>query len=228
MAFGTLFYAGAAIVQICIMRENAQDASSQTDKLIKAAQAQACAAKSFAASAANINAGIGTAVDKLNLQADATKKLAVQAQRSADTSQNIFEAANRPYVGVTGIKPIQFDTKTGECSAVAHLKNFRTVPATEFWIKDLPWVNNGPHIHRYHAFKNTIFLTEEVTKTFDYQRNICLQIFPGQGFAIHITIGYTWPNNKQEQCQNYSCDTDEKRFYYLADCEPQTVLYPDY
>jgi hypothetical protein len=131
-------------------------------------------------------------------------------------------------VGVTGIKPIQFDTKTGECSAVAHLKNFRTVPATEFWIKDLPWVNNGPHIHRYHAFKNTIFLTEEVTKTFDYQRNICLQIFPGQGFAIHITIGYTWPNNKQEQCQNYSWDTDEKRFYYLADCEPQTVLYPDY
>jgi hypothetical protein len=30
MAFGTLFYAGTAIVQVCIMKQNAHDVSLQT------------------------------------------------------------------------------------------------------------------------------------------------------------------------------------------------------
>ena len=34
VAFGTLFYAGAAVFQICMMKHLARDSSSQTDKLI--------------------------------------------------------------------------------------------------------------------------------------------------------------------------------------------------
>jgi len=37
VAFGTLFYAGAAVVQVCIMRASSKQASRQTDKLITAA-----------------------------------------------------------------------------------------------------------------------------------------------------------------------------------------------
>ena len=51
MAFGTLFYAGAAIVQVRIMKRSARDVSSQTDKLIEQANRNATAASQFAVSA---------------------------------------------------------------------------------------------------------------------------------------------------------------------------------
>jgi hypothetical protein len=48
MAFGTLFYAAAAVVQVCIMKQNASDVSAQTEKLIKASEAQARFAQQIA------------------------------------------------------------------------------------------------------------------------------------------------------------------------------------
>lgn len=102
MAFGTLFYAGAAFIQVRIMKRSAADVSLQTDKLIKAAQSQACAASSFAASASNINLGIGTAVRKLNLQAEELQASVQQATRLAtatETANDNVINSDRPWMG---------------------------------------------------------------------------------------------------------------------------------
>jgi hypothetical protein len=102
MAFGTLFYAGAALVQVCIMKQNARESSMQAGKLIQAAQAQASAAKSFATSADNINTGLGTAVDKLNLQADkldaSVKETARLASATEKANANVI-SSDRPWMG---------------------------------------------------------------------------------------------------------------------------------
>jgi hypothetical protein len=102
MAFGTIFYAGAASVQVWIMHRTAKDSSAQTAKLIQTSQDQACAAKSFAASATNINAGIGTAVGKLNLQATQLEASVRQAARLAKATEeanaNVINS-DRPWMG---------------------------------------------------------------------------------------------------------------------------------
>ena len=51
VAFGTLFYAGAAVLQVWIMRESARQTGEQAEKLIQAAKTQAKAAQDFAAAA---------------------------------------------------------------------------------------------------------------------------------------------------------------------------------
>lgn len=82
MALGTLFYAGAATVQVFIMKHSARDASLQTDKLIKAAQSEGAAAQrnaeaaaSFAASAEGINKETAAAVRRLQSMAQAPRGL---------------------------------------------------------------------------------------------------------------------------------------------------------
>ena len=79
-----------------------ESSGHQTDQLIAYAKAQACAAKSFAASAAAINTGIGDAVGKLNLQADKLEKSVRQAARLAKATEEAnSNAANadRPWIG---------------------------------------------------------------------------------------------------------------------------------
>jgi hypothetical protein len=81
---------------------NNRSTSKQVDKIIAATDTQACAAKSFATSANNINAGIGTAVGKLNLQAEKLDANVTQASRLADDTEkanaNIINA-ERPWMG---------------------------------------------------------------------------------------------------------------------------------
>jgi hypothetical protein len=88
-----------------------------TKAIADTAKRQACAAQSFAVSAASINSGIGEAVRKLNAQAEASKKLADQAlvqagaskslaQNAVDTlgnSKQSFRDEQRAWVGVQGI-----------------------------------------------------------------------------------------------------------------------------
>lgn len=111
MAFGTLFYAGAASVQVWIMKRNAHDASVQAEKLIIAAQTQASAARQnaeaadrFSTSAANINTGIGTAGQKLDLQADeldASVKQAARLAAAAEKANASVISSERPWMGAT-------------------------------------------------------------------------------------------------------------------------------
>jgi hypothetical protein len=88
MAFGTLFYAGAASVQVWIMRRSAHDASLQTDKIIRAAQDQASAAQKIA-DASDRNAvaakSFSASADKINRE---TAKAVLELRRSADDAEN--------------------------------------------------------------------------------------------------------------------------------------------
>jgi hypothetical protein len=81
---------------------NNRSTSRQVNRIIGAADIQACAAKSFATSAANINTGIGTAVGELNLQADRLNASAQQTTRLAKAAEeanaNVI-ASDRPWIG---------------------------------------------------------------------------------------------------------------------------------
>jgi len=107
MAFGTLFYAGAASVQVYIMSRSAHDASVQTDKLIKAAQTQASAATKFAAAAQTQADRMKELVDKAGTQTGATNRLAEEGRGQANTAREAMTANidsaqqdRRPWVGI--------------------------------------------------------------------------------------------------------------------------------
>jgi len=79
-----------------------ESGSGQTQKLIDAANIQACAARNFAASAEGINKGIVIAVKQLNLQATELTASAVQAKRLAKATEeanaNVVNS-DRPWMG---------------------------------------------------------------------------------------------------------------------------------
>jgi hypothetical protein len=85
-------------------KEIMKSSGQQTQKLIDAAEIQADAAKSFANSANNINTGIGTAVDKLNLQAHKLGEGVTQTARLASATEkandNVINS-DRPWIGFT-------------------------------------------------------------------------------------------------------------------------------
>jgi hypothetical protein len=58
----------------------------------------------------------------------ATKRTAEIAERTADITQRIFEAANRPYIGIDRVNAIDEELKKGVDIVV---KNFGTIPARE-------------------------------------------------------------------------------------------------
>jgi hypothetical protein len=103
------------VAQAYITWKNNASTTQQTEQLIAAAKygayasnQNALAARSFAESAGKINQGISNAVDKLNLQAEATRDLAevaVSQARSAAELAEATKAGNRPYVGWAGIDP---------------------------------------------------------------------------------------------------------------------------
>jgi hypothetical protein len=115
MAFGTLFYSGAAIVQVYMFNRSSKQAQQQTEQLIKAANIQACAASknaeaaaSFARSAEGIKNKTGEAVTQFQNLANATKESAGAAKSAADTAKETLVSAQRAFVFTT------WDTTTTE------------------------------------------------------------------------------------------------------------------
>jgi hypothetical protein len=113
MAFGTLFYAGAAIVQVCIMKQSAHDMSLQTDKLINAAQAEASASQKIAdASDRNAAAAksFSASADQIRSQ---TERAVVELKRGADDSENAIKvaSANAQNALAASIKTVQIDER---------------------------------------------------------------------------------------------------------------------
>jgi hypothetical protein len=94
--------AGTQATKTSEMAGYAKTASEAAKANACASQRSASAAEGFATSAGNINAAMGNAVDKLNLQADALKDSVTQATRLAkDTeiaNQNASDA-DRPWFG---------------------------------------------------------------------------------------------------------------------------------
>jgi hypothetical protein len=133
-------FIGAVQARIYYQQKKIMESSGQqTQQLIDAANIQACAAKSFAQSAANINLGIGHSVDKLNLQAEATNGLTGQFKRGAD----IAEEGNEPSVGIANNTPaIDFDRHS--FSMLATVVNFGKSAAIDLDITITMYFNNSP------------------------------------------------------------------------------------
>jgi len=106
-AFGTLFYAGAATIQVCIMRKSARDASWQMEKLIQQAEKNASAASQFANSASQIQQTTGNAVLQLKRAADdsenAIKQASKNAQDALDASIKSSHLDERAWVGIVRV-----------------------------------------------------------------------------------------------------------------------------
>lgn len=104
VAFGTLFYAAAAVLQVYIMREAARSSSEQTARLIEAANKNAAAAKSFSNTATSVDARIKDA------EAD-FRRLSRSTEESLKATQNSFRADQRAWVGVGDYSTPQLDPK---------------------------------------------------------------------------------------------------------------------
>ena len=111
VAFGTLFYAGAAVVQVYIMEAAAKATGEQTQKLITQAEKNAAAAQSFAASADKIDNAIRNA-----------NAIAMRA----------IDVGNRPWMGV---KSLKIDLQVGKPTRTnVNFTNFGKSPAEHFVI----------------------------------------------------------------------------------------------
>ncbi len=100
MAFGTLFYSGAAILQVWMFNRSSSQVERQTERLISAANTQggaattnADAAKSFALSADGIKTQTANAVEQF-------QRLADNGQRIIANNQQSFRQEQRPYLWV--------------------------------------------------------------------------------------------------------------------------------
>ncbi|MGB9431738.1 MAG: zinc ribbon domain-containing protein [Candidatus Acidiferrum sp.] len=103
----TAIIAIATIANVVVFYLESEDAGRQTEKLAGYASQQVCAANrsakaasDFAGTAALINASIGNAVKKLDLQAKATQKSANAARKAADIAGDAFVIGNRPWIKV--------------------------------------------------------------------------------------------------------------------------------
>jgi hypothetical protein len=132
VALGTIVSTGTALFQVYMAKQDSRNTSQQIDNLIAAARIQAGAASAFADSAARINTGIGSAVEKLNLQAAATSRLS----KDSETANNNVLEADRPWMGAVvseanfelGKRPV-FSivfTNTGKRPARVDLTSIRT------------------------------------------------------------------------------------------------------
>lgn len=114
----TVVIAGVGFLQWQVYKQQTKIMGSdnpQTQKLIRAADKSACAAKrsaqaaaDFATAAKGIRDGVSDAVGKLQTQADETKALAGAALRQANAAHALaVEAANegRPWIGITETIP---------------------------------------------------------------------------------------------------------------------------
>jgi hypothetical protein len=115
VAFGTLFYAGAVIVQIRIAKRSAKATSDQIEKLITAANIQAYAATknaeaaaSFARSAEAISTQTKLSVDKFERMAKASEESIRTTQKTAtDALQASIDSSRldqRAWVGIEAVK----------------------------------------------------------------------------------------------------------------------------
>lgn len=139
VAFATI---GQWVTNSC----NNSATATQTDKLIQAANSNACAAQkiadasqknakaaeSFATSAGFINQGVDNAVTKLDAQAKATQKSADAAKSSAETASKQLELSERPLIRVSNPSSGPWKAyKGGNLDALIHIdvENIGSMPA---------------------------------------------------------------------------------------------------
>ena len=138
VALGTVLSTAAIICQVEIAKENNKSTSQQISQLIQAANTQGAAANNFANSASNINSGVGSAVEKLNLQARAIGQLSRDVEAG---NKNMMEA-DRPWMGAVA-SVANFDVGKKTTFAVTFLNSGRRPARVSF---------TGTHAQSYPRF----------------------------------------------------------------------------
>jgi hypothetical protein len=203
--FLTTVIAGTGVVGIILVIRSGGD----TQKMITAAQQQACAAnknaaaaQSFALSAQGINQGIGDAVSKLNLQATATTNLAAAARKQVAAAELAnknaalaLEAQTRPWLGIEGQKATSISTRllTGgdgiQIDFQIDLHNYGQSPAIDV-VLSIPQETFGGRFGIPPRSLSTKICEEanEDAKTNNSNREPEIVVWPGKGEHIPIVV----------------------------------------
>ncbi len=219
-------------LQFAVTWMNSRSSTIQMNKMIGIADRLSVsadrvddAAESFSKSSGDISRSMTDAVDKLGNQAKAT-------QDSVKVARDIYNAANRPYVGVASLVPTFMvlgpaDTKESvktieEATFMrvsATYKNFGTVPAANFTIRYQPLVDGKPLGGvGIPAKPSTLFPTEEKYLSGEIDPETFGAIRNGtKTLDIDIQIDYDWPASKGEHtCSRYQLITPEGVFARLG------------
>jgi len=156
MAFGTLFYAGAAVLQIHILNRSAQQQAEQTNRLIAAsertantaqtqANTSASQANSIAEQSKTMKESLGLtnrAVTAGEKQANTSQVSARAAEQSANIAREAMVATTRPYVAAFSV-PFEGIEVNKIVSNTVKFANDGNSPAevsaeAQFVISDLP------------------------------------------------------------------------------------------
>jgi hypothetical protein len=136
MAFGTLFYAGAAIVQVCIMKAASKSSNEQMHQMIDAANTQAAAAREIAGAATEMKEQARIAVAQFQKaaaeSAQASQTAARNAEKSLDVTIKTFISADRPWLSVEPATENQRKSVTEvPRSCIVNTKNIGRSPAVK-------------------------------------------------------------------------------------------------
>ncbi len=149
VAFGTLFYAGAAIWQIHVLKLSAQQQAEQTNRLIAAAERAATIANTAADDAHRANEEMLNKAERLThaneeivktatKQANASMSQASTAKRGTDIAEETLKTEWRPSLGV--LVAIMKDAEVGKPAEVdVVFQNFGRSPAKNMTTITTTW-----------------------------------------------------------------------------------------
>jgi hypothetical protein len=124
-------------------------------------------------------------------------------RQAVDIARNTFDTVNRPYVGIAGNTPI-IDSKAKKMAIRFPIKNFGTVPATDFLAGWKPTLNGKELIVRYDESQQPgILMPGEFTLLsggigVEHFDDVMVRLQP---FDLEVVATYNGPgNHKYKYC----------------------------
>jgi hypothetical protein len=152
VAFGTIFYAGAAVVQICILKESSETTSAQNSKLIQQADRIATAMEvSINGSKAALDASIE--ISRLDQRAWVSVKMYTIKLTGTDKPVTVeitlTNTGKTPaYIDNVGtllsVRPASFDLRTLSKNDLLKLNRNATTNNIVVPPSSEPWISTGP------------------------------------------------------------------------------------
>jgi hypothetical protein len=228
----TIAYSIIAGIQLHVMRKASEDNATQTEKLIKAANINddaarqiasasdrnAKAAEDFAKAADNINTQMINAVGKLNLQANQTLAQAKATNKLANTAKQIYDAANRPYVGFETEWDLSSDRQTFNYRIGA--KNFGTVPASDLQFDWTVKFGGRSQESLSRTRPNRLYPTQAVWRHGQIAHDVLIN---GTTLEISATVSYTWPGGEDSDCEIFQYSPTFNSLNQLGPCTRENV-----
>ena len=202
-----LIFAGAVVLFAFLGWRSSKSSSTQTDQLISAAKFQAYASKQnanaagdFAASSRNINQGIGEAVAKLNIQAQATSDVADATEIQAKVSEGTLDEAkkvDRPMLQVT-------DRYSGG--------DLRLAPdgTGTFFVGQIEWRNFGRVAAEDVFMQVAVFIAEDPNLVIDDMERRCGEENP-TNLARGIDFGDSYSDSLQRTLNIVNLESGDLR-----------------